>query len=148
MNGPLLAMALLFVGGALTALQGPANARLSQGVGSVINGALVSFIIGTVALAVIALFMQVRPEGQAVRSIPWWGWLGGLYGCLFVTSIAWGVPKLGVSTTLTVVVAGQLLLAVVLDHFGAFGTPVQPISWSRIAGLLMVIGGVLLVRRT
>ena len=141
-------MALLFVGGALTALQGPANARLSQGVGSVINGALVSFIIGTVALAVIALFMQVRPEGQAVRSIPWWGWLGGLYGCLFVTSIAWGVPKLGVSTTLTVVVAGQLLLAVVLDHFGAFGTPVQPISWSRIAGLLMVIGGVLLVRRT
>jgi transporter family-2 protein len=140
-------MALLFLGGALTALQGPANARLSQGVGSVINGALVSFIIGTVALAIIALFMQVRPEGQAVRSIPWWGWLGGLYGCLFVTSIAWGVPKLGVGTTLTVVVAGQLLLAVVLDHFGAFGTPVQPISGSRIAGLLMVIGGVLLVRR-
>jgi len=141
-------MVLLFVGGALTALQGPANARLSAGVGSVINGALISFIIGTVALAAIALVMQVRPEGQAVRSIPWWGWLGGLYGCLFVTSIAWGVPKLGVSTTLTVVIAGQLLLAVILDHFGAFGSPVQPISWGRIGGLIMVIAGVLLVRRT
>lgn len=144
----MLAMALLFVGGALTALQGPANARLSQGVGSVINGALVSFVIGTVALAVIALFMQVRPEGQAVRSIPWWGWLGGLYGCLFVTSIAWGVPKLGVGTTLTIVVAGQLLLAVVLDHFGAFGAPVTSISWGRIGGIVLVIGGVLLVRRS
>lgn len=148
MNAPMLAMALLFVGGALTALQGPANARLSQGVGSVINGALVSFVIGTVALAVIALFMQVRPEGQAVRSIPWWGWLGGLYGCLFVTSIAWGVPKLGVGTTLTIVVAGQLLLAVVLDHFGAFGAPVTSISWGRIGGIVLVIGGVLLVRRS
>lgn len=148
MNGPMLAMALLFVGGALTALQGPANARLSQGVGSVINGAFISFVIGTVALAIVALFMQVRPESQAVRSIPWWAWIGGLYGCLFVTSIAWGVPRLGVGTTLTVVIAGQLILSVVLDHFGAFGTPVSPISWGRIGGILLVIGGVLLVRRT
>ena len=148
MNGPMLAMALLFVGGALTALQGPANARLSQGVGSVINGAFISFVIGTVALGILALFMQVRPESQAVRSIPWWGWIGGLYGCLFVTSIAWGVPKLGVGTTLTVVIAGQLILSVILDHFGAFGTPVSPISWGRVGGILLVIGGVLLVRRS
>ncbi|WP_409019127.1 DMT family transporter [Brevundimonas vesicularis] len=148
LNGPLLAMILLFVGGALTALQGPANARLSVGVGSVVNGALVSFIIGTLALAAIALFMQVKPDGQAVRGVPWWGWLGGLYGCLFVTGIAWGVPRLGVSTTLTVVVAGQLILGVILDHYGAFGSPIQTISWGRIGGILLIIGGVLLVRRS
>ena len=147
MNGPYIAMILLLVAGALTAVQGPSNARLSAGLGSVINGAFVSFVVGTLALGIIALFMQVRPEGQAVRSVPWWGWIGGLYGCLFVTSIAWGIPKLGVATTMTLVVAGQLLLGVILDHFGALGTPTQPISWARVGGILLIVGGALLVRR-
>lgn len=147
MNGTFIAMILLLLAGALTAIQGPSNARLSEGLGSVINGAFFSFVIGTLALGMIALIMQVKPEGQAVRNIPWWGWIGGLYGCLFVTSIAWGVPKLGVATTMTLVVAGQLVLGVILDHFGAFGTPPQPISWSRLGGILLIVGGALLVRR-
>lgn len=142
-----IAMILLLIAGALTAIQGPSNARLSAGLGSVINGAFFSFIIGTLALGIIALFMQVRPEGQAVRSIPWWGWIGGLYGCLFVTSIAWGIPKLGVATTMTLVVAGQLILGVILDHYGALGTPSQTISWARLGGIVMIVGGALLVRR-
>ena len=142
-----IAMILLLIAGALTAIQGPSNARLSAGLGSVINGAFFSFIIGTLALGIIALFMQVRPESQAVRSIPWWGWIGGLYGCLFVTSIAWGIPKLGVATTMTLVVAGQLILGVILDHYGALGTPSQPVSWARLGGIVMIVGGALLVRR-
>ncbi|WP_292051988.1 MULTISPECIES: DMT family transporter [unclassified Brevundimonas] len=147
MNGTYIAMALLLVAGALTAIQGPSNARLSQGMGSVINGAFFSFIIGTMALGVIALILQVKPEGQAVRSIPWWGWIGGLYGCLFVTSIAWGIPKLGVATTMTLVVAGQLILGVILDHYGALGTPTQPVSLARLGGIALIVGGALLVRR-
>ena len=147
MNGTFIAMILLLLAGALTAIQGPSNARLSMGMGSVINGAFFSFIIGTVALGIIAMVLHVKPEGQAVRSIPWWGWIGGLYGCLFVTSIAWGIPKLGVATTMTLVVAGQLILGVLLDHYGALGTPTQPISWARLGGIVLIIGGALLVRR-
>ncbi len=147
MNGPLLAMVLLVVAGGLTAIQGPSNARLSAGLGSVVNGAFVSFIIGTMALGLLALTLHIKPEGQAVRSIPWWGWLGGLYGCLFVTSIAWAVPRLGVATTMTLVVAAQLAISVVLDHYGAFGTTAQPISLARIGGIALIVGGVLLVRR-
>ena len=147
MNGTFIAMILLLLAGALTAIQGPSNARLSMGMGSVINGAFFSFIIGTMALGIIAMVLHVKPEGQAVRSIPWWGWIGGLYGCLFVTSIAWGIPKLGVATTMTLVVAGQLILGVLLDHYGALGTPTQPISWARLGGIVLIIGGALLVRR-
>lgn len=147
MNASYIAMLLLLLAGAMTAIQGPSNARLSLGLGSVINGAFFSFIIGTIALGIIAMFLHVRPESQAVRSIPWWGWIGGLYGCLFVTSIAWGIPKLGVATTMTLVVAGQLILGVILDHYGALGTPAQPISMARLGGILLIIGGALLVRR-
>ncbi|WP_242914480.1 DMT family transporter [Brevundimonas pishanensis] len=147
MNGPFFAIALLVVAGALTAIQGPSNARLSNGLGSVVNGAFVSFVIGALALGILAAALQVKPEGQEVRSIPWWGWLGGLYGCLFVTSIAWAVPRLGVATTMTLVVAAQMAISVVLDHYGAFGTTPQPTSLARIGGILLIVGGVLLVRR-
>lgn len=147
MNGPLFAMILLIVAGALTAIQGPTNARLSVGLGSVVNAAFVSFVIGTMALGLLAVTLSVKPEGQAVRAIPWWAWIGGLYGCLFVTSIAWAVPRLGVATTMTLVVATQLAISVVLDHYGAFGATAQPVSLARIGGIVLIIGGVLLVRR-
>lgn len=148
MHGTLIAMILLFAAGALTAAQGPTNARLALGVGSVINASLISFIVGTIALTLLALFLQVRPEAQAVRALPWWSWLGGLYGCLFVAGIAWGVPRLGISTTLSLVVAGQLIFGVILDHYGAFGAAPHPVNWSRIGGIVLIIGGMLLVRRS
>ena len=147
MNSSYMAMGLLLAAGAMTALQGPTNARLATGLGSVVNAAFVSFLVGTVALGAIALFLQAKPEGEAVRAIPWWGWIGGLYGCLFVTLIAWGIPRLGVATTMTLVVAGQLILSVLLDHFGALGSPTRPISWARLGGILLIVGGALLVRR-
>jgi transporter family-2 protein len=83
----------------------------------------------------------------ASRALPWYAWVGGLYGAIFVVAAAWGVPRLGVATTIILMVAGQLLLSVVLDHFGAMGMPKQPISWGRVAGVLMVVAGVLMVRR-
>ena len=57
------------------------------------------------------------------------------------------MPRLGVATTIILMVAGQLLLSVVLDHFGAMGMPKQPISWGRVAGVGLVIAGVLMVRK-
>ncbi len=106
-----------------------------------------SFAVGTATLLVLALAMQHRPEGQAVREVPGWAWIGGLYGALFVVVLAWATPKLGVATSLAAVVAGQLVLGLLIDHFGLMGVPRQPISLARLGGTAMVIGGMLLVRR-
>ena len=94
-----------------------------------------------------AYYGFARPDVQAMKALPAWAWLGGLYGCVFVVAAAWGVPKIGVALTITLMVAGQLALSLILDHFGVMGVPQQPISLTRIAGVLLVIGGVLLVRR-
>lgn len=147
MNPSLLAMLAVVLGGAATALQAPTNAKMMGAVGSPVNAAFVSFAIGTAALGILALLLQTRPDMAASRALPWYAWVGGLYGALFVVAAAWGVPRLGVATTIILMVAGQLLLSVVLDHFGAMGMPKQPISWGRVAGVLMVVGGVLMVRR-
>lgn len=140
-------MLLLVLAGAATAFQGPTNARLALAAGSTINAAFISFAVGTVALGLVVLFLQARPDTQALRTLPWWGWIGGLYGCLLVSALAWGVPKLGVATTLVLAITGQMVMGVILDHFGALGTQPHPISLTRIGGIVLVIGGMLLVRR-
>lgn len=141
------AMILVTLAGAATALQAPINARLATAVGSAVNAALVSFAVGTVALVGLALILQVRPDMAAARTLPWYAWIGGLCGVIFVIAATWGVPRLGVAMTITLMVAGQLLLGLVLDHFGAFGAPRQPVNLTRMVGVALVIGGVLLVRR-
>lgn len=128
-------------------MQAPTNARLMTAVGSPVNAAFVSFAVGTVALGLMAVLFQTRPDMVAARSLPWYAWIGGLYGVVFVIAATWGVPRLGVALTITLMVAGQLLISLILDHFGAFGAPQQPINLGRLAGVALVIGGVLMVRR-
>lgn len=147
MNPNLFPMLLIILAGGATALQAPTNARLMTAVGSPVNAAFVSFAVGTVALGVMAVLFQTRPDMVAARSLPWYAWIGGLYGVVFVIAATWGVPRLGVALTITLMVAGQLLISLILDHFGAFGAPQQPINLGRLAGVALVIGGVLMVRR-
>lgn len=147
MNPSLFAMLAVVFGGAATALQAPTNAKMMTAVGSPVNAAFVSFAVGTAALGILAVVLQTRPDMAASRALPWYAWVGGLYGSMFVVAAAWGVPRLGVATTIILMVAGQLLLSVVLDHFGAMGMPKQPISPGRVAGVGLVVVGVLLVRR-
>lgn len=147
MNPTLLAIVAVIVGGALTALQGPTNARLAGAVASPVNAALISFAVGTVALTLVAAALQARPDMTATRALPPAAWLGGLYGAVFVVAAAYAVPKLGVATTIVLMVTGQMLLSLFLDHFGFMGVPKQPITLSRLAGVAMLVGGVLLVRR-
>ena len=65
-----------------------------------------------------------------------------------MVAAAWGVPRLGAAMTITLMVAGQLALSLLLDHFGALGVPRQPLNLGRIAGVALVFAGVLLVRRS
>ena len=99
-------------------------------------------------LGVVAALLHTRPDVAATRALPWYAWLGGAYGACFVVAAAWGVPRLGVAMTITLMVGGQLLLSLALDHFGALGVPQQPLNLGRIAGVGLVLAGVLLVRRS
>ena len=144
---PLLAMLAVVLAGGATALQAPTNARLATAVAGPVNAAFVSFAVGTAALGLLAAILHTRPDIAASRALPWYAWVGGLYGAIFVVAAAWAVPRLGVAMTITLMVAGQLMISLVLDHFGALGVPQAPISLTRLAGVALVIGGVLLVRR-
>jgi len=148
MNPSLIAILVVVLAGGATALQAPTNAKLATAVASPVNAAVISFAVGTTVLGIVAALMQTRPDMAAARALPWYAWLGGVYGACFVVAAAWGVPRLGVAMTITLMVGGQLLLSLILDHFGALGVPRQPLNLGRIAGVGLVLAGVLLVRRS
>lgn len=141
------ALAGALLSGCLVALQAPTNALLARGVGSPVNSALVSFAVGTAALLLVAIALGVRPSPGAIRTLPPQAWLGGLYGAVFVSMAVFAVPRLGVTYFLTVSIAGQLLMALLLDQVEAFGVQRVDISPSRVAGIGLVLAGAFLVRR-
>jgi len=142
----LLPLAGVTAGGVLLASQAPVNAALARVLGDPLLAACVSFGIGFAILAIISVLRGAWPAGAALAGAPWWSWLGGLMGAFYVAIVIWGVPQLGVVSTVGALVLGQLVAALVLDAVGAFGLPVHGISWQRILSVALIFCGVLLSR--
>ena len=144
---PLLLL-LMLVAGALVAIQAPLNAMLARALGSALSAAAISFAVGLAALSVLALLSAPRPDVTALRALPLHAWIGGLMGAVFVATAAFAVPRVGVAWLLVLTIAGQLAAALVIDHFGLLGAPRQPATVARLAGLLLVLAGAALMRRS
>ena len=147
MTANLLYILLAVAGGVLMAVQAPTNAVLARASGSPVLAALISFVVGTVALAAL-LFAGSGPRTlDGARALPWWAWVGGLYGAFFVAMAAFVVPRIGVGALLAAAVAGQLAGALLLDHYGLLGLEPRPATLACVFGLVLVFAGAFLVRR-
>ncbi len=144
----LIPMLLVFFAGAMVAIQAPTNAMLSKAGGSPVLAALISFAVGSMALLVVWLASGNRPAASSFAGLPWYAWIGGLYGAVFVAVAAYAAPKIGVASLITIGIAGQIAMALWLDHVGAMGLVREPINLGRVAGAALVIAGVVLVRRS
>lgn len=144
----LVPMLLVLCAGGMIALQAPTNAILSRAGGSPVLAALISFAVGTLTLLVVWLASGNRPKAAAFAGLPPYAWLGGVYGAMYVAVAAYAAPKIGLASLITIGIAGQIAMALLLDHVGALGLQRDPISLGRIAGALLVIAGVVLVRRS
>ena len=142
----LLPIVIVFLAGIGLAVQPPTNAALAQASGSVWLAALVSFMVGTSVLAIIWAVFD-RTAFASLSGVRWWAWLGGFYGAAFVAALAYAAPRLGLAVTLTIAIASQLATALILDHYGLLGLKGAPVSATKLAGVALVVGGVLLVRR-
>ncbi|HKX92783.1 MAG TPA: DMT family transporter [Sphingomicrobium sp.] len=144
----LLPILLVFIAGAMVAIQAPTNAMLAKAGGSPVLAALISFAIGTAALLFVWIGSGNRPGTAAFAGLPWYAWIGGLYGAVFVAVAAYAAPKIGVASLITIGIAGQIAMALWLDHVGAMGLTREPVNFARVAGAVLVIAGVVLVRRS
>jgi transporter family-2 protein len=83
----------------------------------------------------------------AVRGIPAWAWFGGFCGALYVATVSFTGPRLGATTVLALTLLGQSVVSLLVDHYGLVGLPVNPVSLTRVLGVLLLLGGALLIAR-
>lgn len=123
------------------------NTQLNLWSGSTILTATISFAVGTVGLAIYALVLRTPwPTGGNIMNHPWWIWSGGLLGAFLVASTVVLAPRLGAASMISLVIAGQMLASLFLDHFGWLGYQVHPVSGLRLLGVVLLVGGVVMIR--
>lgn len=141
-------MAMVLAGGLGLAVQAAVNSRLREGLQNPVLSALVSFLIGAAALVIVYLtgvLGRVRLEGMS--SVPWWAWIGGLFGAFYVTISVVALPRIGAALVIACAVMGQLVAALALDSFGWLGVPKVPFSAWRALGAILLCVGVLLMQK-
>jgi bacterial/archaeal transporter family-2 protein len=131
--------------GAMLPIQFGINAQLAEWVGGSVRAAFVSFVVGAIALFV-AVMVAARGWPERADDAPWWVWTGGLLGAFYVLGSIVTAPKLGAATLVALILAGQAIASLAVDHFGWVGFEEQPITLLRVAGIVLLAGGVALVR--
>ncbi len=139
-----LAIGLAALGGAVLPLQVLINARLGQGLGNASWATAVSFVIGTLGLLVWISLSRQQADWPGALALPWWAWVGGLLGAVYVSLTIVTVPVLGATALVVLLILGQMVAGTLLDHFGVL-TPVQPVNGAKLLGLGLVLAGTWLV---
>lgn len=128
--------------------QGVVNSKLAGYVDSPVSAAFISFAVGTIVLFVYMLLTGVPLSGLASsKNAPLVAWIGGFLGAFFVTVMATVVPKIGVALAFSLAIGGQMLVTLLIDHFGWLGVPEKPINLYRVLGAAMITIGVILIRK-
>ena len=136
------------IAGAVIPTQTALNNKMSGTLSSPILAALVSFLVGTTTLLIYALASGERISSLTdAKNAPPTAWLGGVLGAFFVASTIILLPRLGVVLTISLVIAGQLMMSLLIDHFGLLGLPVKEISVPRMIGVVFVGIGAVLIRK-
>jgi transporter family-2 protein len=141
-----LAVLLTACAGGLIALQAPINAGLGKSTGS-LPAALVSFAIGTTALAAIVVLSGKAGGLSSTFDVSWYYLLGGLLGAVYVTNALIAVNAIGAGGVAAATITGQLTASVAIDRLGLFGLDQVPLSPTRALGVCLLLAGTVLVVR-
>ncbi len=144
MNAGSIVLAVMI--GMLLPLQALINAALGRQTHGPLFASLVSFLVGTAVLMLCWLATRAPSPQVEWGRLPWWAWTGGLIGALYVAMATVLVPRMGAAALICLIVFGQVLGSLLLDHYGVLHAR-QPIDAGRIVGAVLVVAGALLVVR-
>ncbi|MDP4023457.1 DMT family transporter [Methylobacterium sp. NEAU 140] len=124
------------------------NANLRTALNSTAWSGFASYAVGLACMALlVAALRDPVPAAGVMARVPWWAWSGGLFGALYIGLAIVLVPKLGAATFVGLLIAGQMIASVTADHFGLLGLAQRAVDLPRLAGVALLIAGVVLIRR-
>ena len=141
--------AILTVGAGISVfIQQALNANLRLELNSAAWSGFVSYFLGVVFMVCLAVALrEPLPSASTVARVPLWAWSGGIFGAIFIALSIITIPKLGGAGYIALLVAGQMLAGLAFDQFGWLGIPERHIDLPRLLGVVLLVGGVVLIRR-
>lgn len=140
-------LVLAMLVGAIVPVQTAINTRLRISVGSPIAATFLSFVVAAVVSSVMALLAtgELVPNLTVATAQPWWAWLGGFMGVMFIAGNIVLFPKLGPVQTVILPILGQAIMGLLIDRFGLFQSPRVAVGALRLVGALIVVLGIAMV---
>ena len=141
--------ALLTVGaGSSVLIQQVLNANLRTELNSAAWSGFMSYFLGVVCMLALTIVLRDPvPSAATISRVPLWAWSGGIFGAIFIGLSIITIPKLGGAAYIAILVTGQMIAALAVDHFGWLGVAERHIDLSRLVGVALLVGGVILIRR-
>lgn len=138
---------IALLSGAFLPIQAGLNTRMGKAVESPIHASLISFIVGAFAVLLFSVLSKQHAVWTGLRTAPAYVWLAGLLGAFYVTSIILAFPRIGPAMTFGLVVAGQMIMSVLLDHFNILVAQQHAISIWKLLGIVLIVTGVVIIRK-
>lgn len=141
-------LALAILAGASIVIQQALNSNLRTALNSAAWSGFMSYLVGVICMALLAVALRDPiPTAAVATRIPWWAWSGGVFGAIFIGLGIYLVPQIGAATFFALLVTGQMLASVAFDHFGLLGLVQRSVDLPRVIGIVLLIAGVVLIRR-
>ena len=132
--------------GCLIPFQGIITSNLAKQIQHPYGSAFINFLGGLLVFTIAIILSEASlPTFKKITSIPWYLFTGGLIGSAFIFGAVFALPKIGSSAFFGQIVLGQLLMTLIVDHYGLFGLPIHKIDLTRIAGMALLVGGSFLI---
>jgi transporter family-2 protein len=147
-GGTAAAASLALVAGLAGSIQVAVMGRFGQRIGS-FEALAANLVFSTLVATTVLLVLRqsLAGFGDALRS-PWWYWIGGGgMGVVVVLTITVVTPRIGVTATIGLLIAGQLAMGAAIDRYGWFGVDQVPLTWLRVLGVLLLAAGAVLALR-
>jgi transporter family-2 protein len=143
-----LFIAMAIGAGVFMVVQSSINGQVRIRLGDPWQAALLSTSVSTISLFIVSLIAtrKLVPDLGRIADGPWWLWTGGLLGACIVAASLYLVSKLGSGVLFALLVTGQMLAAMTMDHYGMLGLPVHHINVQRVIGVVLLLAGVTLIR--
>ena len=138
---------MAFVAGAVLPIQAGLNAKLGKAGGSAIHASMISFVVGLVGLILYILITQQQVSVAGLKATPMHVWLGGLLGAFYVSVVVLAFPHLGPGLTFGLIIAGQLIISLLLEHFNILVAQASAINVYKIIGVVLIIIGVVIIKK-
>jgi len=141
----LLVVLIGLAGGIAVGLQGPFSSLMSGRLGLLESIFIVH--LGGALIAGVPLLLRGGGHLRDWRSLPWYAVTAGAYGLVVIAAVSYTMPRIGAASTVVLIVAGQLMISSLVDHFGLFNTGERPLDLTRLLGLAVLFFGVWLIVR-